>query len=504
MPGLRKGAAKLPHRLSSQDAAFVYGESYHGPLHVGCITYFDGRIDLDEFVAHLEARMHLLPRYRQRLAFVPLNLAHATWEDDPEFNVRNHVHWHSLPPGTEEQQFLKAAMEVFAPMLDRGRPLWETHLFRGVDGYRTAIIWKMHHCLVDGVSGMELLSASLDLRPDSPPAELAKPFRPARLPGPAKSLMLGILDIVQNRLEEARRAAEFAEKPFAAAERLARTAYIAGRMVQMLWRPIVAAPWNARLVNAGRSLNYLKLSFNHLRAVRTALGGTVNDTVLAILSEAGARYLAYHRFDTRGAPLRIGCPVSVRRQGERGALGNRVSMMFVECSSAPMAAEERLASVIRETTGLKNTGEAAALELLVEAGDWIPPALLGLSSILTTGAVDAAVRLGQALPGISRLFALPPLGINFIATNVPGAQIPMYLAGRRMTSMIGCVPLSANIGYSVAIVTYNQEVVFGLMAEPTLMPDLDRMRAYAAEVFEELMSAAKTSPAPTTAAGRKQ
>ena len=338
MPGLRKAAAKLPHRLSSQDAAFVYGESYHGPLHVGCITYFDGRIDLDEFVAHLEARMHLLPRYRQRLAFVPLNLAHATWEDDPEFNVRNHVHWHSLPPGTEEQQFLKAAMEVFAPMLDRGRPLWETHLFRGVDGDRTAIVWKMHHCLVDGVSGMELLSASLDLRPDSPPADLAKPFRPTRLPGPAKSLMLGILDIVQHRLEEARRAAEFAEKPFAAAERLARTAYIAGRMVQMLWRPIVAAPWNARLVNAGRSLNYLKLSFNHLRAVRNALGGTVNDTVLAILSEAGARYLAYHRFDTRGAPLRIGCPVSVRRQGERGALGNRVSMMFVECSSAPMAA----------------------------------------------------------------------------------------------------------------------------------------------------------------------
>jgi hypothetical protein len=311
----------------------------------------------------------------------------------------------------------------------------------------------MHHCLVDGVSGMELLSASLDLRPDLPPAELAKPFRPARLPGPAKSLTLGILDIVQNRLEEARRAAKFAEEPFAAAERLARTAYIAGRMVQMLWRPIAAAPWNGRLVNAERSLSYLKLSFNHLRAVRNTLGGTVNDTVLAILSEAGARYLAYRRFDTRGAPLRIGCPVSVRRQGERGALGNRVSMMFVECSSAPMAAEQRLAAVIRETTGLKNTGEAAALELLVEASDWIPPALLGLGSILTTGAIDAIVRLGEVLPGVSRMFTLPPLGINFIATNVPGAQIPMYLAGRRMTSMIGCVPLAANIGYSVAIVT---------------------------------------------------
>jgi hypothetical protein len=125
-------------------------------------------------------------------------------------------------------------------------------------------------------------------------------------------------------------------------------------------------------------------------------------------------------------------------------------MMFVECSSAPMAAEQRLAAVIRETTGLKNTGEAAALELLVEASDWIPPALLGLGSILTTGAIDAIVRLGEVLPGVSRMFTLPPLGINFIATNVPGAQIPMYLAGRRMTSMIGCVPLAANIGYGRA------------------------------------------------------
>ena len=499
MTDSRKSSVKLPHRLSSQDAAFIYGESYHGPLHVGCITYFDGRIDYDEFVAHMEARMHLLPRYRQRLLFVPLNLAHATWEDDPEFNVRNHVHWHSLPTRTEEDQFLKAAMEVFAPMLDRGRPLWETHLFHGVEGDRTAIVWKMHHCLVDGVSGMELLSASLDLRPDLPPPDPEKPFRPAPAAGPAKSLILGILDIAQKRIDEARRAAEFVEKPLAAAEQLARIAYIAGRMVQMLWRPIAATSWNAHLINARRSLSYLKLSFNRLRAVRNALGGTVNDTVLAILSEAAARYLAYHRFNTRGAPLRIGCPVSVRRPGERGALGNRVSMMFVECPSMPMTVEERLAAVIRETTGLKSVGEAAALELLVEASDWIPPALLGLGSTLATGAVDMAVRMGEAVPGIARGLTLPPHGINFIATNVPGAQIPMYLAGRRMTSMVGCVPLAANIGYSVAIVTYNQEIVFGLMAEPHLMPDVDRMRDYAAEVSDELIAAAKESVSPAPA-----
>jgi hypothetical protein len=307
--------------------------------------------------------------------------------------------------------------------------------------------------------------------------------------------MLGILDIVQNRVYEARQAAHLLEQPSEAAKRFARLAYIVGRMAQMSWRPIVGAPWNSRLVTAKRALSYLRLPFDHLRAVRNALGGTVNDTVLAILSEAAARYLAYHRVETRDAPLRIGCPVSVRRQGERETLGNRVSMMFAESASTPMPAEERLAAVIRTTTVLKGSGEAAALDLLVEASDWMPPGLLGLGSFLTTSAMDAAVRLGEALPAISRLVPLPPMGINFIATNVPGAQIPMYLAGKRMTSMIGCVPLAANIGYSVAIVTYNQQLVFGLMAEPNLMPDVGRMRDYAAEVTEELIAAAKIKAA---------
>jgi diacylglycerol O-acyltransferase len=486
----RKPRANLSHRLSSQDAAFLYAESYHGPLHVGCITYFDARIDHDEFVAHMEARIHLLPRYRQRLVSVPLNFAHASLEDDPEFNVRKHVYSHSLHVGTEEAQFLKDAMRTFAPILDRGRPLWETHLFHGIEGDRTAVVWKMHHCLVDGVSGMELLSASLDLRPDLPAPGAPEPFRPDPLPTPAKSFLLGFLDIVQNRVTEAQRLARLLERPDAAAKRLARVAYIAGRLAQMAWRPIVAAPWNARLVTAERSLTYLKLPFDRLRAIRNALGGTVNDAVLTILGEAAVRYLAYHGVDTGGAPLRIGCPVSVRRQRDRGSLGNRVSMMFVECPAASMRAEERLAAIIRTTSALKTTGEAAAVELLVEASEWLPPALLGLGSILTTSAADALVWLNEAVPVASRIFALPPPGINFIATNVPGAQIPMYLAGRRMTSMIGCVPLAANIGYSVAIVTYNGQLVFGLLAEPKLMPDVDRMRDYAAEVSEELIAAA--------------
>ncbi len=489
-------SAKLAHRLSPQDAAFVYAESYHAPLHVGCITYFDGQIDHDEFVEHMETRIHRLPRYRQRLVFVPLNLAHAALEDDPEFNVSNHVYSHSLPDGTTEAEFLTRAMQVFAPMLDRSRPLWETHLFRGIEGERTAIVWKMHHCLIDGVAGMELLSASLDLRPDMPPSGRPEPFSAEPLPSPARSLMTGFCDMLRDRITEMHRAARLAEEPSAAAKRLARIAYIAGRLAQMALRPIAGAPWNARFVTAQRTLTCLKIPFHHLRAIRNALGGTVNDTVLAILSEAAARYLDYHGVSTRGAPLRIGCPVSVRRHGERGSLGNRVSMMFVECPSRPMAPEERLAAVVRETSALKSTGEATAIESLVEASGQWPPALLGAGSAVVGGLINAFVRLDQDLPRLPNLFTLPPAGINFVATNVPGAQVPLYLAGRRLTSMIGCVPLAANLGYSVAILTYNQQVVFGLMAEPRLMPDVERMRDYAAQVAEELFMATKKDSEP--------
>jgi WS/DGAT/MGAT family acyltransferase len=457
---------------------------------------------VDEFVSHMAARMQFLPRYRQRLAFVPFNLAHATWEDDPEFDVRNHIFGHTLPTGSDEGQFLKAAMSAFAPMLDRARPLWEAHLFSGADGDRTAIVWKMHHCLVDGVSGMELLTASLDLRPEAPPPP-EKPFKAVPLPTPAKSLMLGFFDLVQKRIDEARRVAELVEKPLAVGERAARLAYIGGRMVQMLWKPIVAAPWNAGLVKGERSLTYLKIPFSHLREVRSALGGTVNDLVLAILVEAAARYLAYHQSGTRDAPLRIGCPVSVRSRTEHGTLGNRVSMMFLECQSGRMAVEERLAAIIRQTTIRKSNGEAAALELLVEASDWIPPLLLGLGSMAFNSTLETAARMAEAVPALSKSLTVSP-AINFIATNVPGAQIPLYLAGRRMTLMVGCVPLAASIGYSVAIVTYNQELVFGLMAEPNLMPDVDRMRDYADEVFQELMAAAKKVAAAQPSLGQSQ
>ncbi len=485
--------AKLSHRMTSQDASFIYGESNSGPLHIGSLDIFDGPIDYDELVDHMAQRMHLLHRYRQKLVFVPFNLAHATFEDDPDFDLRNHVKCHSLPEGTDDKAFVRAAMAVFEPVLDRRKPVWEMHLFQGLAGGRSAVVWKIHHCLVDGVSGMELLTVALDLRAEAqPPAPPETPWEPPPLPSPFRRLTNAVIDLVQNRLNDARKAAELIESPRTIADQAALLAAYAGKAAGMMSRQIVAAPWNARLVTPTRSLAWLNVSFGEVRAIRNALGGTVNDIVLAILSEAAARYMKHHQVQTNHAPLRIGCPVNVRRGAESGALGNRVSMMFPELPSEPMEVAARVQAVIRETERIKAGNEPQALELMLSGSDLIAPTMMGLSSLIGTHAIDLASRLGGLAPaGLTKMLTLPPPGINFIATNVPGAQVPLYLAGRKMTEMVGLVPLGANLGYNVAIVSYNQMLIFGMMAEPRLMPDVELMQAFATEVFIELMAAAK-------------
>jgi diacylglycerol O-acyltransferase len=199
--------------------------------------------------------------------------------------------------------------------------------------------------------------------------------------------------------------------------------------------------------------------------------------------------------------LRIGCPVNVRRGGESGALGNRVSMMFPELPSEPMEIVARVQAVIRETERIKAGNEAQALELMLSGSDLISPPMMGLSSLIGTRAIDLASRLsGLAPAGLAQMLTPPP-SINFIATNVPGAQVPLYLEGRKMTEMVPLVPLSANLGYNVAIVSYNQMLIFGMMAEPRLMADVELMQAFAAEVFIELMGAAKQAAEARTSAG---
>ncbi|MGH7248385.1 MAG: WS/DGAT domain-containing protein, partial [Pseudomonadota bacterium] len=245
---------------------------------------------------------------------------------------------------------------------------------------------------------------------------------------------------------------------------------------------------NAGVVTERREIAWTRQSFADFRAIRQAFGGSVNDVVLTILTEGAARYLDHHGYKGRGEELCIGCPVNVRHRDERSALGNRVSMMFPTAPAEPKDVVERLRLIAAETERIKQSGSAQSLESLMRLAEGVPPTLIAMGSRIATGAIDAAAALAKfsGWKPTAGGFALPASMINFVATNVPGVQVPLYLLGHRCLDMIPLVPLGATLGYSVAILSYNQSLYFGMMAEPRLTPDVALMRAYVDEAFAEL------------------
>ena len=482
-------------RLSTQDASFLYGDTSNGPLTMGSLGLFHSRISLESLIAYTGERMHLIPRYRQRVVFAPFNLAHPSLEDDPNFDLANHIFSHEMPRNSTEAAVMKEVMRVYEQPLDRSKPLWELHLFNGLAGGHSAILTKVHHCLADGVTGVELLSVTTSLTPDAPPPPPPdEPWKPAPMPSRAELLASALSALTRSQIALARRAG--AIRQLNDPDTQASMAAAAVRSIQAMTRPIVAAPWNAATVTGARSLAWLKFPISEVAKIRSAFGGTINDVALAMLSEGAARYLAYHRCETEGHPLRIGCPVNVRTKGEYGKQGNRVSMIFPEFNARPMTAVDRLKAVVKETSRIKAAKEAAALENLMATLDYVPPAMLGLASRLATSAIEGAGRLAATAPGLARRATMLGTGINFVATNVPGLPVPIYMAGHRVVETIGMIPLTATLGYGVAIVSYNGDLVMGLMAEPNLMPDVGYMKLRVKETLRELLAAVPKPIAP--------
>lgn len=477
------------YRLSTQDATFIYAESQSGPLHIGSIGVFEGRVDFAACIAHLEERIHQVPRYRQRITEAPFNLAHAMMEDDPGFEVANHVFRHELSDGMSEADAIAEMMRDFQRPLNRKRPLWELHNYENFLDKHTALMWKVHHCLVDGVSGVELLKVMYDFRAEPEPVPEPKPWVPSKPSGLMKRFALAMRDRVRGAVDNAvRTVIEVAEEPNTFVEQ-ARMVGEAGRvMSQLMTRPIMAAPWNGIPVTQERVLAWSKQSFADFRAIRSAFGGSVNDVVLAMLTEGAARYLADHGYKVEGEQLCIGCPVNVRHRDERSSLGNRVSMMFPVAPAAPMDMVERLKLINEETERIKAAGSAQALESLLTLGDNLSPVLIGIGSRMATTAIDAAGSFAKIAGWKPRPngFALPAVGINFIATNVPGVQVPQFMNGHICLDMIPLVPLGATLGYGVAILSYNRNLYFGMIAEPRVMPDVALMKRHVDEAFEEL------------------
>jgi WS/DGAT/MGAT family acyltransferase len=465
--------ANLSHRLGAQDAAFLYFEREATPMNIGSVAVFGTEIPYGRFVKNVEEKLHLIPRYRQRVIPAPLNLAHPTWEFDPEFDVRKHIIPVRLDaPGTRGQ-LRDLAARLFQGMLSRDKPLWEIYLVHGLEGGGSALVSKVHHCLVDGVSGIELLMIVLDVSPSPPPPPPPdEPYAPPPLPDPISRLSDALFDRLADGLK---RRADFQKELLSTLDNPASLRSISRALETALpyfARPQRRAPFNAPF-SGERRLAWSDYSFAEVRAIRQACGGTVNDVVLTILGGALSRYYEAHGQETQNRVARVLTPVNVRREDERGALGNRISMLLVEVPLGVRNPIERLNIVRERCDNLKRNHIADGMELLADSLGVLPPTLQALLATLPS----------------------PPNTVaNMVCTNVPGPMIPLYSVGHRLEAHYPLVPIAWEMGVGCAVTSYNQKLYFALMADAKAAPDVDRLGDLLGQAYVELRSAAGVTP----------
>jgi diacylglycerol O-acyltransferase / wax synthase len=442
-------------RLTGLDAEFLHLESDSSHMHVAGVIMFEGSPpEHDELVAALERRLHLVPRYRQKLAFVPFGQGRPRWVDDPHLNLNYHVRTTALPaPGSEEQ--LKAlAGRVFSQALDRDKPLWELWVVEGLGGgERFAVLSKTHHALVDGISGVDIMSVLFDTSPapEAPP-DPGKRWLPRPLPSRTQLLAEALIERATVPGEIVRGARALFRTP----RRIARSAVgsLAG-VGAMAWagiNPAPASPYNVP-IGPHRRFTWVRASLADVKAIKDSLGGTVNDVMLAIVTGALTRDLRRRGFDVRGRELKTMVPVSVRSDEARGALGNQVAAMMAPLPVGlddPMARFEAISASMRR---LKESGQAVGAKVMTDLAGFAPPNIMAQAS-------RVAAR--------QRFF-------NLVVTNVPGPQFPLYLMGREMIEAFPMVPLLGRQAIGVAIMSYNGRINFGLVGDYDVMADLDQL-----------------------------
>jgi diacylglycerol O-acyltransferase / wax synthase len=463
-------AKNLNHRLTSMDASFLYFEKKECPMHIGSVSVFEGEIPFDKFVENVSSKMHMLPRYQQVVTPDPFNLGHPTWEHDSNFDIKKHIFKIQIDKPGDDAELIKLASQIFTPMMERSKPLWDIYLVYGLQGKRTAMIARVHHCMVDGVSGVDLLKIVLDMSPEPAPATPPK-FVPSHpKPDPTRRLfdaLLGNMQEGMNRWMEFQTGLLNLTQAFTQQE--SRNAMQAmGGILPGLASPVSLMPFNKPCAGE-RKLVWSEFSFAEARAIRAACGGTVNDVVLTVLSGAVARYVEFHGQQIEGRNLRVMVPVSLRQADQRGALGNLVSMLPVEIPLDIRDPLQRFRYVNERTAKMKGGKVAEGMNLFTALGGILPAPV-------------------QALMGALASTPIPPF--NMVSTNVPGPQVPLYAMGKRMVSYYPYVPVGYAIGCGCAIMSYDQKLTFGLTSDTAAMPDVERLKAYLDESFAELRTAA--------------
>ena len=469
-------------RMSATDAGFYYAEGETTPMHVGSVAVFDGPPpSYGDLIRLLLGKLPQVPRYRQRVRRVPLQLGRPLWVDDEHFQILYHVRHTAVPRPGGPEQLRNLAGRVLGQRLDMAKPLWEVWLVEGLQDGRWALISKVHHCMVDGVAGTDLMQLIFDVDPDTTQSAPAPVWHPD--PGPST------LSLVAGGLQDSlvRPARQLAALPG-----LGRTA----ATPKALWRTGAALgaglPTLARQVvtPAARSLNgpigphrrwaWTETTLDDVKRIRSVLGGTVNDVVLTAITRGFRDLLDGRGALTDGLVVRSMVPVSVRREHERGSLNNQVTAVFVDLPVAEPDPVARLGSLRRQMDEHKRLLGAVDARTIIAMGDFVAPTLLALGT-------RAGVRAGQPWT-------------QTVTTNVPGPPVPLYVLGRRLRSLYPYVPIAAGTRVSIGIFSYERAMTFGINADFDAFPDIDVLADGICRGMAELDDLARL--AGSTAAGR--
>jgi diacylglycerol O-acyltransferase / wax synthase len=469
-----------PDRLTGLDASFLALEKDGAHMHVGSVLVFDGDPPVyEDLLAQIEGRLHLVPRYRQKLAFPPLAQARPVWIDDPHFNVAYHVRHTALPEPAGEDELRRLAGRIFSQQLDRSKPLWEIWLVSRVGDDHFGLICKTHHALVDGISGVDIMTVLFDLEPDPPEADPGPPWYPRPEPSGTTLFADALMDRAATPLEAARAAIGAIADPRGAADQAARTVAGLASMASAGMGGAPPSPLNTR-IGPHRRFAWTESRLDRFKAVKGALGGTVNDVVISVVTGALRAHLQRRGRETEGLELKAMVPVSVRSDDQRGELGNQVAAIYAPLPVGIADPLERFRTVHEALGDLKSSAQAIGAERITQLAGFAVPTIL-----------DQAARLQSR----QRLF-------NVTVTNVPGPQFPLYMLGSRLSAFYPMVPLVLNTALGIAIMSYDGKVFFGLLGDFDAMDDLDDLAGDVGAAIDELSAAAGVPPNGSRPKGR--